>query len=42
MYLKVDMGVLKKQFSLILELYSKLDYNISAKNIFHELISKLF
>lgn len=33
---------LKKQFSLILRVYSKLDYNVSAKNLFHELITKLY
>ncbi len=41
-YRQREYKVLKSQFELILELYSKLDYNISAKNIFHELISKLF
>ena len=41
-YVRNDYDVLKKQFSLILELYSKIDYNVSAKNIFHELICKLF
>ncbi len=41
-YKQRDDNALKKQFELILELYSKLDYNISAKNIFHELISNLF
>lgn len=41
-YVQKDYDVLKKQFSLILELYSKIDYNVSAKNIFHELICKLF
>ena len=41
-YVRSDYETLMKQFSLILELYSKIDYNVSAKNIFHELISKLF
>ena len=41
-YVRSDYEILMKQFSLILELYSKIDYNVSAKNIFHELISKLF
>lgn len=41
-YKQRDYRALKSQFELILELYSKLDYNISAKNIFHELISRLF
>ena len=41
-YIRNDYGELMKQFSLILELYSKVDYNVSAKNVFHELISKLF
>ncbi len=41
-YMKGDYNQLKRKFSLILELYSKIDYNITAKNIFHELISKLF
>lgn len=42
LYAKTENSVLKKQFSAILKLYSKLNYNVSAKNIFHELISKLF
>lgn len=42
LYLKNDYDKLKRQFELILELYSKIDYNVSAKNVFHELISKLF
>lgn len=42
LYAKMENSILKKRFELILNLYSKLDYNISAKNIFHELISKLF
>ncbi len=42
LYIKGDYNQLKKKFSLILELYSKIDYNVAAKNIFHELISKLF
>lgn len=41
-YARVDYEKLKMQFEVILELYSKIDYNISAKNIFHELICKLF
>ena len=41
-YVRNDYEMLMKQFSLILELYSKIDYNVSAKNVFHELISKLF
>lgn len=41
-YVRNDYETLMKQFSLILELYSKIDYNVSAKNVFHELISKLF
>ncbi len=42
LYAKTEKSVLKSQFELVLDLYSKLDYNVSAKNIFHELISKLF
>ncbi len=41
-YAKTDYPVLKKHFKLILDLYSKLNYNVSAKNIMHELITKLF
>lgn len=42
LYAKTENIVLKTQFATILKLYSKLNYNVSAKNIFHELISKLF
>lgn len=41
-YAKTENEVLKTQFELILNLYSKLDYNVSAKNIFHEFITKFF
>ncbi|MDE7095799.1 MAG: hypothetical protein K2O23_04845, partial [Anaeroplasmataceae bacterium] len=39
---KMENSIVYGQFQLILDLYSKLNYNVSAKNIFHELISKLF
>ncbi|MDE7161751.1 MAG: hypothetical protein K2N65_03215 [Anaeroplasmataceae bacterium] len=42
MYAKTENSELKAQFAFVLNLYSKLNYNVSAKNIFHELISKLF
>lgn len=42
MYAKMENSVVYAQFQLVLDLYSKLNYNVSAKNIFHELISKLF
>lgn len=42
MYIQSDSKLLIRRFSLILELYSKIDYNVSAKNIFHELITKLY
>lgn len=42
LYAKTENSILKSQFAFILNLYSKLNYNVSAKNIFHELISKLF
>ncbi|MCM1131464.1 MAG: hypothetical protein NC310_05095 [Roseburia sp.] len=42
LYAKMENVVVYTQFQLILDLYSKLNYNVSAKNIFHELISKLF
>ncbi len=41
-YAKMENSIVYGQFQLILDLYSKLNYNVSAKNIFHELISKLF
>lgn len=41
-YTKGDYTQLKTRFSYLLELYSKLDYNVSAKNVFHELITNLF
>ena len=41
-HIKDDHKSLKKKFSLILELHSKLEYNVSSKNILHELISKYF
>lgn len=42
LYLKIDFEQLLKQFSLLLELYSKMDYNVSARNIVHELITKRY
>ncbi len=41
-YLKKGYNRLKEEFSLVLELYSKLDYNVIAKNVFHSLIVGLF
>lgn len=41
-YAKMKNSVIYEQFQMILDLYSKLNYNVSAKNIFHELVSKLF
>ncbi|MDE6656617.1 MAG: hypothetical protein K2J85_06480 [Anaeroplasmataceae bacterium] len=41
-YANMEKSVVYTQFQLVLDLYSKLNYNVSAKNIFHELISKLF
>lgn len=41
-YIQKGFKQILNQFSMILEIYSKLDYNVSAKNIFHELISKIF
>ena len=32
---------LKDRLKLVLDLFNKLKYNVSAKNIFHELIVKL-
>lgn len=42
MYAKTESSVLKARFEFILELYSRLNYNVSAKNIMHELVTKLF
>lgn len=42
LYAQTSKIVLEKQFSIILDLYSKIEYNVSAKNIFHELITKLY
>ena len=42
LYAQTSKIVLEKQFSTILDLYSKIEYNVSAKNIFHELITKLY
>lgn len=41
-YAKTESSVLKARFEFILDLYSKLNYNVSAKNIMHELVTKLF
>lgn len=41
LYSELGMEQLKKRFSLILSLYSKLNYNVSAKNLMHELSTKL-
>lgn len=41
-YAQVDESILKRRFSLILELYSKLNYNVTARNLMHELSVKLF
>lgn len=37
-YTKNNKTVLRKKLELVLKLYDKLRYNISAKNVFHELI----
>ena len=41
-YANNDYDVLKDRFSIVLEVNSRLDYNITAKNLFHTLIVKLF
>lgn len=41
-YSKKDNDKLRKDYEDILNLYSKLNYNVSGKNIFHELITDLF
>lgn len=42
LYSELEVEQLKQRFSLILSLYSKLNYNVSAKNLMHELSTKLF
>ncbi len=41
-YAQSDEKLLKEHFSMLLELYSKLQYNVTARNILHELVTKLF
>lgn len=41
-YVKNNEKEFKQHFSLILELYSKIHYNVSTRNIMHELFTKLF
>ena len=42
LYSKKGQVELKNKYSFILELYSRLHYNVSVKNVFHELITSLF
>lgn len=42
LYAELDKSLLKERFSLILELYSKLNYNVAAKNLMYELSTRLF
>ena len=42
LYSKKGQNELKNKYSFILELYSKLHYNVSVKNVFHEVITNLF
>lgn len=42
MYAKTEFSMLKARFEFILDLYSKRNYNVSAKNVMHELMTKLY
>jgi DNA polymerase-3 subunit delta' len=42
LYSKKGQSEIKNKYSFILNLYSRLQYNVSFKNIFHELITNLF
>ena len=42
LYSKKGQGEIKNKYSFVLNLYSRLQYNVSFKNIFHELITNLF
>ena len=42
LYSKKGQNELKNKYSFILELYSRLHYNVSVKNVFHEVITNLF
>ena len=42
LYSKKGQSELKNKYSFILELYSRLHYNVSVKNVFHEVITNLF
>lgn len=42
LYTKTGQTELKNKYSFVLDLYSRLHYNVSVKNVFHELITNLF
>ena len=42
LYSKRGQNELKNKYSFILELYSRLHYNVSVKNVFHEVITNIF
>ena len=42
LYSKKGQNELKNKYSFVLDLYSRLHYNVSVKNIFHEVITNLF
>ena len=42
LYSKKGQNELKNKYSFVLDLYSRLHYNVSVKNVFHEVITNLF
>ena len=42
LYSKKGQSELKNKYSFVLDLYSRLHYNVSVKNVFHEVITNLF
>ena len=42
LYSKKGQDELKNKYSFVLDLYSRLHYNVSVKNVFHEVITNLF
>ena len=42
LYSKKGQTELKNKYSFVLELYSRLHYNVSVKNVFHKVITNLF
>ena len=40
-YKEANKASLKNKLEMLLDLYSRLRYNVTAKNVFHELVTKI-